>query len=200
MGKRGGTRANAGRKLDPVPMVRISIGAECERQFNGLAEETAWAFYRARKRKTLVPVIQAITKLKRQKAAMNGDVLSELLGDPSSSVDKGGHLTPHAQRLLRKHGSAGLTKGRDELLDDEVMAIKKALPKKMQSGQGSFKSAVSIPLRRPKGARALILHLVAIKFGVAQSVVNKCWKEYRMFLEGNATPYRRKTRPTSRRV
>jgi len=79
-----------------------------------------------------------------------------------------------------------------ENIDLSMKDLKRRNPR-ISSG---FVRSISIPLRRPKGRHGELLRKqiaaqVASDFKVALPVVEKCWKEYRRFLKGDPTPWRR---------
>jgi len=77
-----------------------------------------------------------------------------------------------------------------------IDGLMKDLKQKNPKIGGGFVRAFSIPVRRPKGKngqflRKKIAAQVASDFRVALPVAEKCWKEYRRFLKGDPTPWRR---------
>lgn len=234
----GGARINAGRKLNPRPVVRILIGIECERQFakfTQLAADAAHEDWENRKSKTLIPVHQKNTRRKRDKAVTDAlmnisalklermlregwhtkdgqqviasDHLRFLIRnildgrELYSEIDDMHHAELRARlnlllRPLKKNGVKKMTpeEALEQILGEEMRKLKRSLPKATRRGQGTFKMAVSIPINRPKGWRGYslrdkILEDVAGRYSVTKQVADKCWNEWRRYLQGKPTPW-----------
>jgi hypothetical protein len=88
-----------------------------------------------------------------------------------------------------------------ENIDEHMRGVKMKHPK---LGSG-FLRATSIPVHHPKGRqgesiRAQIISQVATTYDATTPVVDKCWKEYRRFLNGDATPWRRRPKSAATAV
>ena len=137
-----GAAMMAGRKQVLSLRQRIVVGAECERLWRKLAEESAWARYenqpetialRTEQRADLIPV-----GLRRR----SQESLAEIKADIEDALD----------------------------------------------GRGRF---VSIPIKRPKGRRALVIKKAIgwcrrkYRIDITARRAEACWKEYRQFVSKN---------------